>query len=259
VSRLRSGLAAAALLAATAAMAPADDVVVLKGGGVITLRQPWVRKGNTAYLTRPDGTILSVSVSEIDRDATAAARAKLAAPPPPANPPAEAPATPAEAARAKEEAPKARVRITDSDVSHPLDFSDPAVAGKEKDKDKDKKEYAPGSARVEISTYDQKRDGDGVIVSGKLRNPTQQLAESVRLVVTILDEKGEPIDAGVASLTNGDIDPGSEVDFKVRILVGEKTPGTLRFAPTWQGPKPTPVPPSPRPAGQRPASNTSRS
>jgi hypothetical protein len=255
--RLRSGLAAAAFLAATAAMAPADDVVVLKGGNVIPLKQPWVRKGNTAYLTRPDGTILSVSVTEIDRDATAAAQARRAAPPPPANPPAEAPATPAEAARTKEESPKARVRITDADVSHPLDLSDPAVAGKEKEKDK--KEYAPGSARVEISTFDQKKDGDGVIVSGKLRNPTQQLAENVRLVVTILDEKGEPIDAAPASLTNGEIEAGSEVDFKVRIPVGEKTPGTLRFAPTWQGPKPTPVPPGPRPAGQRPAASASRS
>ena len=255
--RLRSGLAAAAFFAAVAAMAPAEDVVVLKGGSVIPLKQPWVRKGNTAYLTRPDGTILSVSVSEIDRDATAAARAKQAAPPPPAEAPAEAPATPAEAARAKEDTPKARVRITDSDVSHPMDLSDPAVAGKEKDKDK--KEYAAGSAKVEISTYDQKKDGDGVIVSGKLRNPTQQPAESVRLVVTILDEKGEMIDAAPAALTNGDIEPGGEVDFKVRVPVGDKTPGTLRFAPTWQGPKPTPVPPGPRPAGSRPAANTSRS
>jgi hypothetical protein len=67
------------------------------------------------------------------------------------------------------------------------------------------------------------------------------------------------IDAAPAALTNGDIEPGGEVDFKVRVPVGDKTPGTLRFAPTWQGPKPTPVPPGPRPAGSRPAANTSRS
>ncbi len=235
--RLRMGLAAALLaISAAVALAADGDVVVLKGGSVIPLREPWVRRGNTAYLTKPDGTILSVSVSEIDRDATDAARAKRAAPKP-AEPQAEtAPATPADAVRSKEDTPKARVRITDSDVSHPMDLSDPSVvAGKD---DKDKKDLAPGSARVEISTYDQKKEGDGLIVSGKLRNPTQELAENVSLRVTVLDGKGEQIESGVASLSNGEIDPGSEVDFKVKIPVGDKTPGSLRFAPTWAGPKP---------------------
>jgi hypothetical protein len=236
MKRLRMGLAAALLaVSAAVALAADGDVVVLKGGSVIPLREPWVRRGNTAYLTKPDGTILSVSVSEIDRDATDAARAKRAAPKP-AEPQAEAaPATPADAARTKEDTPKARVRITDSDVSHPMDLSDPAVAGKD---EKDKKELAPGSARVEISTFDQKKEGDGLIVSGKLRNPTQELAENVRLNVIVLDGKGEPIESGAASLSSGEIEPGSEVDFKVKIPVGDKTPGTLRFAPTWAGPKP---------------------
>lgn len=254
--RLRSGLAAAAVFAVTAAMALAGDLVVLKGGSVIPLKGPWVRKGNTAYLTRPDGTVFSVSVSEIDRDATAAALAKQAAPPPPANPEAAAPATPVEAARIKEDAPKARVRITDSDVSHPLDLSDPAVAAA---KDKDKKELPPGSAKVEISTYDQKKEGDAVIVSGKLRNPSQTTAESVRLSVTVMDEKGEQIESGNASLSNGDIESGSEVDFKVKIPVGDRVPATLRFAPTWAGPKPTPAPPGARPPKIGAAANSTRS
>jgi hypothetical protein len=206
-------------------------VVVLKGGSVIQLREPWVRRGNTAYLTKPDGTILSVSVSEIDRDATDAARARRAAPKPAESQAEAAPATPAEAVRSKEDTPKARVRITDSDVSHPMDLSDPAAGGKD---DKDKKDLAPGSARVEISTFDQKKEGDALIVSGKLRNPTQELAENVRLNVTVLDGKGEQIDSGVASLSNGEIDPGSEVDFKVKIPVGEKTPG--RSASRRRGP-----------------------
>src|SRR4029079_6504187 len=74
------------------------DVVVLKGGSVITLQHPPVRRGNNVILTRTDGTLLSVPASEIDRAATAA---RNAAPPPPA--PASAiparPATLAEAAR----------------------------------------------------------------------------------------------------------------------------------------------------------------
>jgi hypothetical protein len=250
------GLAAAflAVLAATA-LAAEGDVVVLKGGAVIPLKEPWVRKGNTAYLKKTDGTILSVSVSEIDRDATAAARAKRASPPPaPADAQAQAPATPADAARAKEDVPKARVRITDSDVSHPMDLGDPAVAGKD---DKAGKELAPGSARVEISTYDQKKEGDALIVSGKLRNPTQELAENVHLNVIILDPKGEQIESGAASLSNGEIDPGSEVDFLVKIPIGDKTPGTLRFAPTWTLPKPAPPAKGARPA-KAPVPNQAR-
>jgi hypothetical protein len=228
---------AAAVLSVTAAMALAvdGDVVVLKGGTVIPLRGPWVRKGNTAYLTKTDGTILSVSVSEIDRDATEAARARQAAPKPAESKAAAAPSTPADAARTKEEGPKARVRITDADVSHPMDLSDPAAGGKD---DKDKKELASGSAKVEVSTFDQKKEGDALIVSGKLRNPTQELAENVHLNVTVLDAKGEPIDGGAAALSNGEIEPGNEVDFKVKIPVGDKTPGTVRFAPTWAGPTP---------------------
>jgi hypothetical protein len=235
MTRLRLGLAAA-LLATSAAMAlAADDVVVLKGGSVIPLKQPWVRKGNTAYLTKKDGTVLSVSVSEIDRDATDAARARQAAPKAEEPKPEAAPATPADAARAKEDTAKARVRITDADVSHPMDLSDPSVAGKD---DKDKKDLAAGSSKVEISTFDQKKEGDALIVSGKLRNPTQELAENVHLNVTVLDPKGEPIQSGNASLSNGEIEPGMEVDFLVKIPVGEKTAGTVRFAPTWAGPKP---------------------
>ncbi|MFY9550708.1 MAG: hypothetical protein WAU32_06115, partial [Thermoanaerobaculia bacterium] len=71
--RFRLGLAAAALVAGVAAVALAGEVVVLKGGTVVQLNSPVVRRGNTAYLTRTDGTLLSVPASEIDRDATAAA------------------------------------------------------------------------------------------------------------------------------------------------------------------------------------------
>ena len=92
------------------------EVVVLKGGTVISLKSPPVRRGDTVLLTRTDGTLLSVPASEIDREATASARAKEG-PPPPAATPAPAP-TLAGAARAAREVPRARVRITDADVSH---------------------------------------------------------------------------------------------------------------------------------------------
>jgi hypothetical protein len=233
VRRLRRGFVAAALFAGTAALAAAGDVVVLKGGSVIPLKQPWVRRGNTAYLTRADGTLLSVPVSEIDRQATAAASS---APPPPA-PAVSAPAsTPAEALRSNREGPKARVKITDSDVSHPMDLASATAVAE------DKKALVAGAARVEIAGYNQEKDGGNLVVSGQLRNPTQQIAENVNLRVTVIDEKGQPIDAANANLSNGEIETGSTVDFTVKFNVGERIPASFRFAPTWSGPKPTPVP-----------------
>ncbi|HSD72058.1 MAG TPA: hypothetical protein VLE54_04675, partial [Thermoanaerobaculia bacterium] len=64
----------------------AAEVVVLKGGAVITLKTPPVRRGNTVILTKTDGTVLSVPISEIDRAATAASRSVAASPAPAATP-----------------------------------------------------------------------------------------------------------------------------------------------------------------------------
>ena len=71
--------AVALLTALCAGPAFAADVVVLKGGGKIELKQPPVRRGNTVLLTRKDGTLLSVPFSEIDQKATAAAKKRKAA------------------------------------------------------------------------------------------------------------------------------------------------------------------------------------
>ena len=232
--RLRQGLAAAAFLAATAAFAPAEDVVVLKGGGVIPLKQPWVRRGNTAYLTRADGTLLSVPVSEIDRDATAAARASAPRPAPAPAPPAS---TPAEVARATREGPKARVRITDSDVSHPLEF--PETAGEEA-----KKQETLGGPRVEVIDYTYEKSGANLIVRGTLRNPGQGSAENIRLSVSAMDGKGLPIGGTVANLSKGAIESGTTVAFTASMPIGEQSVGSLRFAPQWTGAAPAAAAPN---------------
>jgi hypothetical protein len=220
------------LLYGAAALA---DVVVLKGGTVIPLKQPVVRRGNTAYITRTDGTLLSVPASEIDRDATAAAnRPKEAPAAPAAAPPAS---NPADAARAKE-GQKAKVRITDADVSHPLEFPEATDAAK----DKDKKDQGGGSGigRVEVADYTREVNGATLVVKGSLRNPGQGPAENVRLNISAFDEKGQSIDGTNASLSKGTVDPGSTVEFTATLTVGEKTVGTLKFQPQWTTPKPPP-------------------
>jgi hypothetical protein len=237
---VRIPVAAAALFAATCSGGFAlAEVVVLRGGTVVTLKQPVVRRGNTAYLTRADGTLLSVPVTEIDREATAAANQAAASAASAQAAPAEAPpaSTPAEAARATADAtnPKARVRITDADVSHPLEYTEEA-----------KPEAAPaaaGGARVEVGDYTQEQRGDTLMIKGSLRNVGQGPAESIRMSVAAIDEKGQNIEGTTASLSKGSIAPGQSLDFTASMKVGEKTVATLRFNPQWAAPKPPPPPP----------------
>jgi hypothetical protein len=230
---------AVALLVGTASFAPAAEVVVLKGGTVVELKEHWVRRGNTAYLTRADGTLLSVPVSEIDREKTAAANHAAAAPQPKAAP-AASPATPAEIARATKDTPKARVRITDADVSHPLDLDQAAAPGEEK------KEAGP--SKVEVAEWTQEKNGETLTVRGTLRNVGQANAEGVRLQVYAIDEKGQSIDGAAASLSKGTIEPGQTIDFNGSMKVGERTVASLRFAPQWAAPKPPPPAAGARPA-----------
>jgi len=238
MTRRLTGIAAAVfgLVSGAAVLA---DVVVLKGGTVIPLKQPVVRRGNTAYITRTDGTLLSVPASEIDRDATAAANRPKEAPAAPAAAPAS---NPADAARSPKDGQKAKVRITDADVSHPLEYAE-ADAGK--DKDKDKKDQGTGAARVEVADYTREMNGAQLMVRGTVRNPGQGPAENVRLSISAFDEKGQPIDGQTASLSKGTVDPGATVEFTAALNVGEKTIGSLKFQPQWTTPKPPPAPAAP--------------
>jgi hypothetical protein len=198
-----------------------------------------VRRGNTAYLTRSDGTLLSVPVSEIDREATALAN--QARPSAPAEKEAPAASTPAEAARASTEAsnPKARVRITDADVSHPLELPSSS------DEKKDPAEV--GGPRVEIVDYTREKSGATLVVKGSLRNPGQGTAENVRMTITAVDEKEQSIDAAAATLSKGAVESGQSVEFVATLAnVGDKNVASLRFNPQWTLPKPPPAP-TPRP------------
>jgi hypothetical protein len=211
------------------------DVVVLKGGAVINLKKPPERRGDTVLLTRTDGALLSVPASEIDREATSAARSTAAAPPAPAADPAPA-ATLAGAARASREGPKARVRITDADVSHgEAAQSASDVAAEEAESAAD---AAAGAGRVEVAEYTQEKSGDGLVVRGTLKNPGSTPALNVRMTVTAIDPKGETITSGDAGVSNGTIEPLRTVAFSVTIPIGARAVGSLRFSPRWVSPSP---------------------
>jgi hypothetical protein len=215
----------AVLLLVFPAAASLAEVVVLKGGTVVNLQRPPVRKGNNVLLTRADGTLLSVPASDIDRTATAAANAAPAPAPPPVAAP---PATLAEAARAAREVPKARVRITDANVAHGDSSPEPAAADADAPK-----ETASGAGRVDVADYSQEKSGEALVVRGTLRNPGSTSATSVRMTVTALDSKNQPIASGEAGISSAAIEPSKTAAFSITIPVGKVAVASLRFTPRW--------------------------
>jgi hypothetical protein len=235
----RSAPTTALVLFFTAAAGLAE-VVVLKGGVIIPLQRPPVRRGNNVLLTRTDGTLLSVPASEIDRTATAAASSA----PPPAPPASSIPARPAtlaEAARAAREVPKARVRITDANVSH----GEAAAASAEETATAQETAAAAGAGRVEVADSSQEKSGEALVVRGTLRNPGGTPAINVRMTVTALDAKGQTIASGEAGVSNSVIDPSGSVNFSVTIPLGNRVVGSLRFAPRWVSPAAPAAPAAP--------------
>jgi hypothetical protein len=213
----------AVLLLVFPAAASLAEVVVLKGGAVVNLQRPPVRKGNNVLLTRSDGTLLSVPASDIDRTATAAANAAPAPAPPPVAAP---PATLAEAARAGREVPKARVRITDANVAHGDSSPEPAAADAPK-------ETASVAGRVDVADYSQEKSGEALVVRGTLRNPGSTIATNVRMTVSALDSKNQPIASGEAGISSAAIEPSKTAAFSITIPVGKVAVGSLRFTPRW--------------------------
>lgn len=207
------------------------DTIVLRGGLRFELKGPPVRKGNTLLVTRTDGTLLAVPVSEVDARATAAARS--AAPPPAPAPP--APATLTEAARASRDVPRARVRITDADVSHgeTAEAEPPKADGSEA---AIPKEASAGVGRVEVADYTQVRAGDSIVLQGTLKNPGTTPAINIRMTVTALDLQGQVLGTGEAGVSNGALDPSATALFTVTIAVGTRPIGSLRFSPRWLTP-----------------------
>jgi hypothetical protein len=214
--------------------APGGEVVVLKGGARIELKAPWVQRGNNAILTRSDGTVLSVPLSEIDLRATASAKKAPPRPEPAIAAPAQ---TPVEAARATRGVPKAKVRVTDADVAHDSMLAY-APGGSE-----EKKETAKGAARLDVAGYDQSKAGPNLLVRGSVRNFGGTTANNARMSVTAMDENGELIGTGEASLSKGNLEPFETVAFTASIPVGDKIVGALRFAPQWLA-APPPAPPT---------------
>lgn len=213
------------LLALLASRTAGAEVILLKGGVRIELKKPPVRQGNVVLLTRVDGTLLSVPASEVDWKATAAAKASASAPPAPAV--TAPPGSLAQAAKASGRGPKARIKLTDADVSHSVEEGNDSG---------EKKEPQTGPARLDVMDYTQEKADANLTVHGSLHNSGGTPAVNSRMTVTALDEKGDKIASAEAGLSKAVVDPGGTVSFSVTIPIAERFVGTIRFAPQWSTP-----------------------
>jgi hypothetical protein len=243
---LVAGLLVAALQLALAPPAEAAEFVVLKGGSRIELKGPWSQQGSNAILTRADGTVLSVPLTDIDQKATAAAKKTAAARPDVIVGP---PQTPVEALRASRAVPKAMVRLTDADVSH-----DSVIAAELGSTGSgEKKEGGKGAARLDVAGYDQSKAGSNLILRGSLRNFGGTTANNSRMSVAAMDENGDLIASGEASLSKGNLEPFETVAFTATVPIGDRVVGSLRFSPQWIAAPPPATPAEAAAAAARPA------
>jgi hypothetical protein len=224
------------VVAFAAGTALAADVVVLKGGVRIDLKEPWVQQGNTILLTRTDGTLLSVPAGEIDTKATAAARAKKPAAAS-TSPVAAPPSVPVDAVRSGK-GEKARVKVTDADVGHVETAAGPSAVDRGA-----KADNRAGAARIEVGDYNQQKAGENLVITGTLHNNGTTPALNTRLTVSAIDETGSSFATASATVANGTVEGGRAVTFSASLPVGDRTPSQLRFVPQWQSPPP-PAPPA---------------
>lgn len=199
----RALLLSAAAIAGVALVAGAPaaaDTLVTKSGAQVATKGPWKVKGNQVVFTRPDGSLASLRVADVDLDRSAAATAKAAAPPAP-----PAPAKPAK---------PVVLRLTDNDVSHTTDTD--SVAAADKPAATPEAAAAAGATALVVQGWDKHpgENGDGILITGSLLNPTKNTATEITLDVGLYGADGKLIQIVRASLASETLPPGQKTTFR---------------------------------------------
>ena len=196
------------------------EEVVLKDGRTLTTAKPYVVKGKQALLTLPDGTLVSLALSEIDVEKTAAAAKKAAPVPSPAPTPVR-PLTPAEAARVRT-GKKATFVLTTDQVAQVLPADD-----------KDEKKEGESDERVDIATADAVKDNDGGYrITGSVVNSGKGKVSGVSVVIEAIGDNNLTLASTFGQLSKDSLDPGEKSVFQAR-LATDKEAKTFRYVPRW--------------------------
>jgi len=206
---LKRSAAVAAALAFAAAPAAADWLVLADGGRVETAG-PWEVRGGLIVFTLANGTLSSLRASEVDLAASEAATAA-----------AQRPAEPAPAAVPKR---KTRVVLTEKDL--PPVAQSPATAEGEEAAAAGEAPAAAAAAppggdpRLVVTDWNAATpdDFDGTVVTGRLRNVSDQLLTRVAVDALVYNASGTLLGRTSADVTPGPMAPDRVFDFEARFL-----------------------------------------
>jgi len=200
----RAGVLAA--LACAAAAPAAADWLVLADGGRVETAGPWEVRGGLVVFTLANGTLSSLRASEVDLAAseTATEAAKRPAEPPP----------PAPAKR------KARVVMTERDLP-PVPVVAATEEGEEAAEGTAQAVAAPPGADPRLVVTDWNAttpdDYDGTIVTGRLRNVSDQLLTRAVVDVLVYNASGTLLGRTSADLPPGPMAPDRVFEFEARL------------------------------------------
>lgn len=214
-----AGAALAALLVPLFISTPVGaDWLVTREGAKVETKGPWKVKGKLVVFTRPDDSLASLRLAEVDLEASQRATAAPAvqAPPPSAAP----------------EKPREKKWVL-TDASFPRKPEAPAASSSSGQSAEPPTAVAPdgekterGKSPVTVGSWRQaeRLEKDGLDIFGVLQNNGEHLAEQVTLTVELVDLNGTLLGTSNAVLSAPNIRPGGGVTFRATF------PGILAFA-----------------------------
>lgn len=204
------------------ALSAAADKIVLKDGQVISTQGPYKTRGSQAIVKRSDGTLISIPLSEIDREKSAVATAKVSEPKtlPQVNPSNRMSA--AEIARAKSPR-KAGVVLTDQDVSHTVSGGGGEGGAKGDD-----------DGRVEIGPTSETKTDTGVKITGSVQNTGKGEVSGVGVTIEAIGDENKTVNTIFATLAQDKLAPGEKASFSAEVPNTETPVKSFRFMPRWK-------------------------
>jgi hypothetical protein len=194
----------AALAAAGAPRAGADWLVTRQGARVET-RGPWQEKGKLVVFSRPDGTLASLRLADVDLAASRKATREEA------DVKAQPPKEPV-----KPQKRESIAKLSDKDFQRTAPKPENEA---EKEAEKEEKPGAdsakkPGSVAVASWERGKSPDDGHVVVNGTIRNAATDQATAAGVTIRLFDETGTLVGQGEAVLTSTVIPGGGTVGFQ---------------------------------------------
>lgn len=198
----RWAIGTGALAVAVGVLLPvAADWLVTRDGSRVETAGPWRVESRLVIFKRPDGSLGSLRLSEVDLDASRRLTEEMAA---------------REAASEPEEAPKrdrpATIRLTERDLP-PVDRAPEAQGSGEEPAATPQ----PEPSALDIVSFREVSNADstGVAFSGTVQNRSEYTAVGVGVTAVLYDEQGEVIRRGTARLTASALGTGQSAGFRV--------------------------------------------